>query len=226
MPVFVHLASHRDLPAIRRSGLRAGGGRHGAPGVYALPVTRNFQVSHQWVRELRRHGGGTIVGIYFRIPDDEIVEVGHYNSCAVTMRAADAVALMLGVERNDPVAARERDKAARHGRRAPALPSSPEGYQAVIARTIAPSEILRIKAVPQVVGWRYMPGANGSPPCGCVCCERGVYGIRKLLDTVERREAAGKPARFHLFGRDDASYDRVERMKAARANRKGALPPR
>jgi phage-related protein len=43
-------------------------------GVFAVPVTRNFYVSHQWLRELKRHNAGrTVAAIYFRVPDDEQV---------------------------------------------------------------------------------------------------------------------------------------------------------
>src|SRR5436853_4295744 len=136
MPVFVHLTSHRNLRAIRRGGMSGP--------LYALPVTRNFQISHQWLRELRRHGGGTIFGIYFRLPDDEPVEFGPYGGRHVAMTAAEAAGLMLALEENDPASARaadSRSKAVRHGR---ALPRSPEGYEAIVSRRIGRSQILRV----------------------------------------------------------------------------------
>jgi hypothetical protein len=213
MPVFVHLASHRDLRSIRRGGIRP---PKGAAGVYALPVTRNFYVSHQWLRELRRHGGGTMLGVYFRVPDDEGVEVGHFNSPRVSMTAAQAAGLMLEAEQRDSATARAEDrasKAVRNGRR---LPSSPEGYEVVIPRAIAPAEILRVKALPQVVGWRYRPGAHGARPCACLCCERGSFGIRRMLRGVEEAEAKDRDPKVTFFSRDDASYRRVERLRARR----------
>jgi len=212
VPVFVHLTSHRNLPSIRRGGIAPGK----TAGVYALPVTRNFYVSHQWLRELRRLGGGTIFGVYFRIPDDEEVEVGHYNSRHVRMTAAEAGALLLAAEERDPAAARMRDRESRAVRDGKRLPSSPEGYQVVIPRRIGRSEIIRVKALPQVVGWRYYPRANSTAPCACICCSRGQYGIRKLLRSVEEAEAEGKPKSFHLFGREESSYRRVERLRAQR----------
>lgn len=216
MPVFVHLTSHRNLPSIRRGGIALAGGRRRPRGVYALPVTRNFYVSHQWLRELKRHGGGTIVGVYFRVPDDEPVEVGHFDGMPVAMTAAEAAALMLEAEGRDPAAARTQDRASKAVQRGRRLPSSPEGYEVVIPRRIEPSEIIRVKALPQVVGWRYRPRANGEPPCACICCSRGQFGIRRLLRRVEEAEAAGRPTRANLFGRDDASFARVERLRARR----------
>ena len=49
MPLFVHLAPESRLAQIRRNGInrlrRASGDR--PAGVFAVPVTRNFYVSHQ-----------------------------------------------------------------------------------------------------------------------------------------------------------------------------------
>lgn len=212
MAVFVHLTSHRNLPAIRRGGIgfvKKDGWRRDR--IYAMPVTHEFNIAHQWLRELRREGRGTIAGVYFRIPDELIVEVGHYNTPPVEMTAAQAVALMLAAERRDPAAARVADS----GSTRRALPSSPEGYQVLIPRPVAKSEILRFKALPQVTGWRYMPGANGSPPCGCICCEKGSWGVRRLERRVEADEAAGRMPKIRMSGRDDASFRRVARLKAA-----------
>jgi hypothetical protein len=134
--------------------------------------------------------------------------------------AAEAVALMMSAGEQDPNAARAADrasKAVRHGRK---LPSSPEGFEVIVPRVVAPSEIVRVKALPQVVGWRYRPGANGSPPCICMCCERGSYGVNKLLRRVEQAEAGDRDPGIKVFGRGEKSWGRVERMKEAR-NKEG-----
>lgn len=115
MPVFVHLTPERNLPSIRRLGIAPPRTRSRRREVYALPVTRNFYVSHQWLRELRRLAGGTIVGVYFRLPDDHPVLVGHYHRGHVETTAAGAVGLLMAAERRDPVRARQADEAA--GRR-------------------------------------------------------------------------------------------------------------
>ena len=216
MPVFVHLTSHRNVAAIRRGGIGLIKRRFRPRGVYAMPVTRNFYVSHQWLRELRRTGGGTIVAVYFRVPDDEPVEVGHYNSLHVTMTAAEAAGLLMAAETRDPAAERTRDRESKAVRRGRRLPSSPEGYEVVIPRRIEPREIIRVKALPQVVGWRHRPGAHGPPPCTCLCCARGEYGIRKLLRRVEEAEASDTPTRLVVFGRENDSFRRVERLRARR----------
>ncbi|HET7229678.1 MAG TPA: hypothetical protein VFJ16_06740 [Longimicrobium sp.] len=220
MPVFVHLTAHGNLPSIRRGGIKPWKRRYRPRGVYAMPVTPNFYVSHQWLRELRRNGGGTVVAVYFRVPDDELVEVGHYNSLHATMTAAQAVALLLQAEARVPANERARDKASKAVQRGTRLPASPEGYEVIIPRRIEASEIIRVKSLPQVVGWRYMPGANGTPPCTCICCAGGQYGIRKLLRRVEEAEAGGKPTRVVVFGREDDSFRRVERLREARKQKR------
>ena len=112
--MFVHLAPEKRVKSILRNGIsRLRKHKAGVQGVFAMPVMRNFFVSHQWLRELKRRGQGAIAGIYFRIPDDEIVWVGHYNQAHQSMTAAEAAATILAAE-----------------------PS--EGFEVIIPRRIAP----------------------------------------------------------------------------------------
>jgi hypothetical protein len=80
-------------------------------------------------------------------------------------------------------------------------------------------EIIRVKALPQIVGWRYRPGANGERPCACLCCERGHYGVQKLIRRVVTDEAAGKTSKITMFGRDAPSFERAERRAAKKPRR-------
>jgi hypothetical protein len=41
---------------------------------------------------------------------------------------------------------------------------SREGWEVIIPRRIAAKEIHRVRSLPQVVGWRYYPDAQGKPP--------------------------------------------------------------
>jgi hypothetical protein len=66
-------------------------------------------------------------------------------------------------------------------RRPPAPPeflaaADPLGWEVLIPRSIRPAEIHRVRALPQVVGWRYLPGSQGRPPCACPYCTRGESG--------------------------------------------------
>ena len=156
--MFVHLAPESRVALIRRNGIRrlrrAWGETPG--GIFAVPVTRNFYVSHQWLRELKRKGQGPIAGVYFRLPDNEPVWVGHYGQAHAVMSAAEAVAEFLASE-------------------------SREGWEVVIPRRIIAREIHRVRSLPQVVGWRYFPDAKGKAPfCTCKFCTRGEFGAARL----------------------------------------------
>ncbi|MBV8200141.1 MAG: hypothetical protein JOZ15_05910 [Acidobacteria bacterium] len=158
MAMLVHLAPEGRVARIRRHGVsrlrRATAILPG--GVFAVPVTPSFFVSHQWLRELKRRGAGPIAGVYFRISDGEPVWVGHYGQAHREMTAAEAVAEFMRSE-------------------------SREGWEVLVPRRIAASEIHRVRSLPQVVGWRYFPGAKGKPPfCTCEYCIKGQYGAARL----------------------------------------------
>src|SRR5437660_11632248 len=99
MAMFVHLAPEKKVKSILRNGISRLRKKTGVPsGIFAMPVTRNFYISHQWLRELKRRNQGPIAGIYFRIPDDEQVWVGHYNQGHRWMAASKAVAEFMAAE--------------------------------------------------------------------------------------------------------------------------------
>lgn len=162
MAMFVHLTPESRVALVKRNGVRrlrpAGNGFPG--GVFAVPVTRNFYVSHQWLRELKRRNAGPIAGVYFRVPDGERVWVGHYNQAHRWLSAAEAVAEFTEAE-------------------------DARGWEVIIPRRIEAADIHRVRLLPQVVGWRYWPGANGKKPfCTCKFCTRGEYGARRLRERL------------------------------------------
>ena len=166
MAMFVHLTPESQVARIRRNGIRrlrrAAGEFPG--GIFAVPVTRNFFVSHQWLRELKRRNEGAIAAVQFRIDDGELVWVGHYNQRHRWLTAAEAVAVFLKAD-------------------------DPMGWEVIIPRRIEASEIHRVRTVPQVIGWRFSPTAKGKPPfCVCDFCIRGDYGARRLRERLGRRE--------------------------------------
>jgi hypothetical protein len=165
MAMLVHLAPESRIAQIRRNGIARLRGAVGASpkGVFAAPVTRNFYASHQWLRELKRRNQGPVVGIYFRVPDDQSVWLGHYGQAHRRLSAADAVAHF-------------------------AAATDPLGWEVVIPRRIEASEIHRTRRLPQVIGWRFSPTSKGKPPyCTCKFCTRGEYGAARL------RERRGSP---------------------------------
>ena len=156
MAMLVHLTSENNIKSIQRNGIKILHYKNWkSPGVYAMPVVRNFYISHQWLRELKMFGQRTFYGVYFRIPDEEIVLVGHYNNHSIEMKASEVVAL---IENHD----------------------NAEGYQVIVPRKINNKEIHKIKYLPQVLGWRYQPGAHKLDYCGCLVCTRpGTIRSRK-----------------------------------------------
>ena len=158
MALLVHLTQEKNVNRILRNGIAPARKRMNSPrGVFAMPVTRNFYVSHQWLRELKRRGRGPVVAVYFRVPDDLVVWIGHYNRGRQQMSAAEALGFIARQE-------------------------NAEGYEVIIPERITRSQVHRIKQLPQIVGWRYYPGAHGKQPCGCPVCRRGDYGARRIRE--------------------------------------------
>lgn len=167
MAMFVHLALESQTKHIQRVGISRLRQPFGEcpGGVFAAPVVRDFYVSHQWLRELKRRNAGPIVGVYIRIPDTDSVWIGHYNQNHREMTAAESVA--------------EFDSA-----------DDAQGWEVVVPRRIGAKEIHKVRTLPQVVGWRYFPDAKGKPPfCSCKFCTRGEYGSKALRERLNPDDA-------------------------------------
>lgn len=167
MATFIHIADEKNTRSIARNGLKLPKAnshfneteirKHG---VFALPLIENFVVSHQWLRELKRNGFTTAVGVYFKISDTEQVWAGHYNQVKTQMTAVAAFAQL-----------RENQTL---------------GFEVVIPRSIKASEISYIRTLPQILGWRYFPDAKGKPPfCGCSYCQRGNIKSRRIRERYD-----------------------------------------
>lgn len=151
MAMFVHLTPEKNAKRIKRAGIKPTTWSRTLPdGVFAMPVTANFYISHQWLRELKSSGQRTLCGIYFRVPDDEPVYIDHFNANHSLTTAGDAVDLIMQQE-------------------------SAEGYEVVIPRKITRKEIHKIRRLPQNLGWRYAPDSRSRPYCACpVCAQPGT----------------------------------------------------
>jgi hypothetical protein len=166
MTTFVHIADERDALAIRRNGLALPKARLRAIenerykwGVFALPVVEDFMLSHQWIRELKRRGHRSAVGVYFRVEDDELVWAGIYNKEKTKITAVEAAARL----RNEKIL----------------------GFEVIIPRSILASEISAIRSLPHV-GWRFFPQAKGSRPfCLCKYCNRGDIKNRRMRERLD-----------------------------------------
>src|SRR5690349_8801409 len=128
MAMFVHLTLEDRARLMRRNGIgRLRATAAGVKGIFAMPVMRNFYVSHQWLRELKRFRGRTMAGVYLRLSDEGPVYVGHYGGRHQRMTAAEAAGVM--------------------GR------GKSEGWEVIIPRRVERAEIHRVRALPQVLGW-------------------------------------------------------------------------
>lgn len=160
MPILVHLADEKESARIKNNGIKVGKGRQG---VFCMPVLQNFYLSHQWLRELKRSGATTFVGIYFKVDRKTKVYFGRYNEEHKHIELGEAIKVIQNVE--DPL-----------------------GYEIIIDRKIGAKEIHKIKSLPQNIGWRYMPAANGRKPCGCDFCIRGSIKANRIRERLSPRE--------------------------------------
>lgn len=156
--MLVHVTAAKLEAKIRRGGLRAKGG------VYAFPVLPSFTLTHQWTREILKWTRQPMIGVYFRVPDDQSVRVGRYGQIMRSLPAVRAVAEI-------------------HSH------ADPRGVQIIVDRAVPARAITRVSALRGVIGWRHRPGAHGSKPCGCPgCVARGEPGGRALRLRYERGE--------------------------------------
>jgi len=174
MPRLIHLAPDHAAKRIARSGIRAT--RLGYPlagasdrAVWAFPILPSHTLTFQWLRELKRrwHSPRTLMAITFKVPDDQVVFVLHYNERPVPMTPAQAV----GSIRNHP---------------------SPLGYEIIVPRSIPAYEIIKIATPPQKIGWRTAPMRQRFP-CSCpACIPPGLPNSARRRAYAERRMNSGK----------------------------------
>src|SRR5262245_15305558 len=94
MVMLVHVAPAKLELKIRRSGIRPSEGLFGwykGETVYAFPVLPSYTLTHQWTREIMKWRRQPMIGVYFRVPDDEPVEFGHFNKSIQNLPASRAV---------------------------------------------------------------------------------------------------------------------------------------
>ncbi|MBL7259006.1 HEAT repeat domain-containing protein [Paractinoplanes lichenicola] len=150
-----------------------------------MPVLGSFSLTYQWVRELRRWHPGVLAGVQLRIADDEPVTVGRYGVEPRRVTAAEAVAVVRGLD-------------------------DPRGWEVFVPRALTAGEVRRVRQVPQGVGWRYKPDAHGRRPCPCPSClGRGEWGAARL----RRRFPIGSPRptkpQLMTLLRDAATADEI-----------------
>ncbi|MDB5077788.1 MAG: hypothetical protein JWO42_3967 [Chloroflexi bacterium] len=157
MATLVHLTPEKNASRMLRRGINVG------RGIFCMPVLPHYYSTHQWVRELKRQGQRSIAAIYFQVPADEVVLVGHFGQPHQEVTVGAAIKAVM--DSGDGL-----------------------GFEIIVQRAIAADEILRIRRPSQVLGWRYSPTAKGRVPCGCSYCARGEANSRKRQDAYEPRD--------------------------------------
>lgn len=159
MPILIHIADEKNAKKILKNGIKIGKHRKG---IFFMPITQDFFGSHQWIRELKRRGIKTFVGVYFKIKSEELVWYGKYNEKHLKGTLGSGIRKFM--DENDRL-----------------------GYEFLIERKIEPSEIYKIRSVPQNVGWRYSPNSHQRPlSCACpMCISFGGINSRKKINKIE-----------------------------------------
>lgn len=159
MPRFVHIADEKNAKKIQKNGIKISKGRSG---IFCMPVTNDFSISHQWLRELKRNGAKTLVGVYFKIKSDEKIWFGKYSENHQFEEVGKALKEFKNIE----------DKL---------------GFEFLIEKKIEPNEITKIKYLPQNVGWRYSPTSHERKlNCGCpICISYGGIKSKKKREKFE-----------------------------------------
>jgi hypothetical protein len=154
MALFVHMTDADNKSTIIKNGVKATRIHYEDVdrGVFCMPVISDFYATHQWLREIKRFNSGhAIIAVYFKIPDDELVFCGKYVAAREKVRARKSHEIFMALE----------DKM---------------GFQVIVERKIQKSELHKIKALPQIIGWRYFPQSHERKRCLCPACLRaGTY---------------------------------------------------
>lgn len=167
-----------------------------------MPVLQNFYVSHQWLRELKRSGARTYVGVYFKLDSKTLVYAGKYNQEHNHIPLGEAIKEIMSLD--DPL-----------------------GYELIVDRKIEAKEIEKIKLLPQKVGWRYYPSShNKRPACACpVCISPGSVKGKRLREKIEPpvKELGYNEAILKL--KNAESEDEIENLLWAIKRRKRRADP-
>ncbi|MCE7990357.1 MAG: hypothetical protein HEP71_00195 [Roseivirga sp.] len=194
MPTLVHLADAKEAKKILKNGIKPG---KNASGVFFMPVSQDFFGSYQWLRELKRSGAKTFVGIYFKLSSSEEVWYGHYNEKHSKGSLGEGIGDFL--ERDDRL-----------------------GYEFLIERKIEASEIVKMRHLRQGIGWRYAPHSHLKESlCVCpICVSRGEINARKKINKAEPPEPRlAYPvllAKLKTETDEDAVGDLFSQMKSKR----------
>lgn len=150
MTTFIHITDKRNEQKIKRNGIKGN--------VYCFPVLQDFQLTHNWGRELKRfRGNNSLVCVQFSVPDNELVSVGMQGKPdSQTLSASKAYELIM-----------------KH--------DDPRGFEVILPRKVYASEIKRIYDAPRIAGWRYFPKSKGVEPGYGKYANKGEIKAQRLI---------------------------------------------
>lgn len=187
MPALVHISNAGSEKSILRSGIKPGKYNNV---IFFMPHLKEFLISHQWARELKRYGIKNFIAVDFKISNSEEIWFGKYTDNHEKMSLNMAIRIFMNNE----------DKL---------------GYEFFIERKIKPKEILKIRKIQKPMGWRYEPDSHGKKPCPCpMCIQRGGYKTRKLKEKTEYNISKKEAREILSISTDtDELYEAVVRLK-------------
>lgn len=174
MATLIHITDEKYEKSILKNGIKIGKDNKV---VYFMPLFKDYLISHQWARELKRWGTKNFMAVYFKIKSDEVVWFGHYNKKHEQMKLSEAMKRFL--ELDDPL-----------------------GYEFTIERKIIPKEIVKIRHITKPMGWRYKPHIHGEEPSSSpMILQAGGYKTVALKEKVDK--LSYKEAKEILIKSDD-----------------------
>ena len=187
MSVLVHISKAENEKSILRSGIKPG--KHSNI-VYFMPHLKEFLISHQWARELKRFGIKNFIAVDFKIPNNEEIWFGRYTDGHKKLALNKAIRMYMDTD----------DKL---------------GYEFFIERKIEPKEILKTRSIRKPMGWRYEPEAHGKKPCPCpMCIQSGGYKTYKLKEKTEYNISRKEAKEIISVSNDaDELYEAVTRLQ-------------
>lgn len=162
MAILVHITDARNVRSIERGGIKV---RRGTMGVYCLPSLPDFFRTHQWAHELRRCGAKRVLAVDFRLPSREPCLFGPYGNPQGLSRVTVGKAAGTMLRAKEPL-----------------------GLELIVPRAITAREVLRVREIPQSVGWRISPALKGKKPClCCYCVDSHTPGAARFRASLIRR---------------------------------------
>lgn len=186
MAVLVHITSIEYVKNIMRAGIKPGSSNV----VFFMPHMKDFLISHQWARELKRAGIKNFAAVDFTVPNDQLVWFGKYNAQHENVELRTAISKFMNAE----------DKL---------------GYEFFIERKIEPKEILKFREIAKPMGWRYEPDAHGKKPCPCpMCLQPGGYKTNKLKEIYNEQMSRAEAKEVISSSNDeDKLWEAVRRLQ-------------